>query len=80
MADHRHICIAIAPKFDVASMIGFLKGKSAIALARMQGKERNDTRESFWACGYAVSTAGFNEEQIRPCMRKQEGADDEGRF
>jgi len=80
MVDHVHICIAIAPKFAVASLIGFLKGKSAIALARMQGKERNYTGEHFWARGYAVSTVGFNEEQIRRYIREQEGADGEGRF
>ena len=80
MVDHVHICIAIPPKFAVASLIGFLKGKSAIALARMQGKERNYTGEHFWARGYAVSTVGFNEEQIRRYIREQEGADGEGRF
>ena len=80
MADHVHMCIAIPPKFSVASVIGFLKGKSAIAVARMQGKERNYTGEHFWARGYAVSTVGFNEEQIRRYIRDQEGSDGEGRF
>src|ERR687887_2305959 len=70
MADHVHMCIAIPPKYAVASMIGFLKGKSAIAIARMQGKERNYTGEHFWARGYAVSTVGFNEEQIRRYIRE----------
>lgn len=80
MADHVHMCILIPPKFAVASVIGFLKGKSAIAIARLQGKERNYTGEQFWARGYAVSTVGFNEEQIRRYIREQEGSDDEGRF
>jgi putative transposase len=56
MPDHVHMCIAIPPKHPVASLIGFLKGKSAIAIARLSGKERNFTGEHFWARGYAVST------------------------
>jgi len=80
MADHVHRCIAIPPKFAVASVIGFLKGKSAIAVARLQGKERNYTGEHFWARGYAVSTIGFNEEQIGRYIGEQEGSDGEGRF
>ena len=80
MPDHVHMCILIPPKFAVASVIGFLKGKSAIAVARLQGKERNFTGEHFWARGYAVSTVGFNEEQIRRYIREQEGSNGEGRF
>ena len=49
MPDHVHMCIAIPPKYPVASVIGFLKGKSAIAMARLCGKERNFTGEHFWA-------------------------------
>src|SRR5689334_12744598 len=56
MPDHVHMCIAIPPKHPVASVIGFLKGKSAIAIARLRGKERNFSNEHFWARGYAVST------------------------
>jgi len=80
MPDHVHICIAIPPRHAVASVVGFLKGRSAIAIARLQGKERNFNGESFWARGYAVSTVGFNEEQIRRYIREQEDADGEGRF
>lgn len=80
MPDHVHICIAIPPKHAVASVVGFLKGKSATAIARLQGKERNFNGESFWARGYAVSTVGFNEEQTRRYIRGQEDADGEGRF
>ena len=65
MPDHVHMCIAIPPKHPVASVIGFLKGKSAIAIARLCGKERNFTGEHFWARGYAVSTVGFELEQVR---------------
>lgn len=80
MPDHVHMRIAIPPKHAVASVIGFIKGKSAIAIARLQGKERNFTGEHFWARGYAVSTVGFNEEQIKRYIRDQEGADGSGRF
>jgi len=59
----------------VASVIGFLKGKSAIAVARMCGRERNFTGEHLWARGYAVSTVGFELEQVRPYIREQEAAD-----
>ena len=49
MPDHVHMGIAIPPKHPVASVIGFLKGKSAIAIARLCGKERNFSGEHFWA-------------------------------
>ena len=80
VADHVHMCIAIAPKHAVASVIGFIKGKSAIAIARLQGKERNFNGEHFWARGYAVSTVGFNVEQIRKYIHEQAGSDGSGRF
>lgn len=75
MPDHVHMCIAIPPKHSVASVIGFLKGKSAIAIARLGGKERNFSGEHFWARGYAVSTVGFELEQVRQYIREQEAAD-----
>jgi putative transposase len=66
MPDQVHVVIEIPPKYAVASVIGFLKGKSAIAIARQfSGKERNFTGEHFWARGYAVSTVGYDEEQVR---------------
>jgi len=80
MLDHVHMCIAIPPKYAVASVIGFLKGKSTIAIARLQGKERNFAGEQFWARGYAVTTVGFNEEEIRRYIREQDGSNSEGRF
>ena len=81
MPDHVHICIAIPPKHPVSSVIGFLKGKSAIAVARLQGKERNFTGEHLWARGYAVSTVGFELEQVRQYIREQDAADGEaGQF
>lgn len=74
--DHVHMCIEIPPKYAVANVIGFMKGKSAIAIARMQGKDRNYTGANFWARGYAVSTVGFDEEIIRKYIREQEENDD----
>ena len=75
MPDHVHMCIAIPPKHPVASVIGFLKGKSAIAVAPLNGRERNFTGEHLWARGYAVSTVGFELEQVRRYIREQEEAD-----
>lgn len=83
MLDHIHMLISIPPKYAVSSVIGFLKGKSAIAIARQfSGKTRNFTGEHFWARGYAVSTVGFNIEQIQKYIREQEGLDEpsEGSF
>ncbi|OGI32443.1 MAG: transposase [Candidatus Moranbacteria bacterium RIFOXYA12_FULL_35_19] len=74
--DHVHMCIEIPPKYAVASVIGFLKGKSAIAIARMQGKDRNYTGAHFWARGYAVLTIGFDEEIIKKYVREQSIEDD----
>ena len=81
LADHVHMCLEIPPKHAVASVIGFLKGKSALAIARrVQEKERNFVGEHFWARGYAVSTVGFELESVKKYIREQEKADKEGRF
>ena len=74
MKDHVHMLISIPPKHAVSSVIGFLKGKSTIALLRQFcNKQRNFTGEHFWARGYGVSTVGWNEDQIRKYIRDQEG-------
>ena len=71
--DHVHMCIEIPPKHAVSSIIGFIKGKSAIAIARMfQNKERNFNGAHFWARGYAVSTVGFEINQIKKYIKEQE--------
>ena len=67
--------LAIPPKHPEASVIGFLRGKSAMAIARRSGQERNFTGEHFWARGYAVSSVGFELEQVRQYIREQEAAD-----
>jgi REP element-mobilizing transposase RayT len=73
MPDHVHMCIAIPPKHPVASVIGFLKGKSAIAIARLCGKERNFSGEHFWAAGtrYPPSGSNWNRSAITSASRKQ---------
>jgi putative transposase len=81
MPDHVHMCIEIPPKHSVASVIGFLKGKSALAIARrFAGKERNFIGEHFWARGYAISTVGFELEQVKAYIRDQDANDEAGRF
>ncbi len=81
LPDHVHMCMAIPPKPAVASVVGFLKGKSAIAIARQfSGRQRNYTGEHFGARGDCVSTVGDEEEKVRDYIREQEASDDEGRF
>ena len=78
--DHVHMCIEIPPIHAVAQVIGFMKGKSAIAIARtFQGKKQNYGGAQFWARGYAVSTVGFDEEIIKKYIKEQDDNED-GRF
>ena len=71
--DHVHILISIPPKYAVAQVIGYIKGKSAIHIARTYGgKRRNYVGQHFWARGYFVSTVGRDEEAIRRYIRRQE--------
>jgi putative transposase len=73
MGDHVHVLIAIPPKYAVAQVVGFIKGKSAIHIARVYGgQKKNFTGQSFWARGYFVSTVGRDEESVREYIRKQE--------
>jgi len=77
MADHVHMMIAIPPKYAVSNVVGYIKGKSAIHLARVYGeRKRNFTGQSFWARGYFVSTVGRDEEVIRNYIRNQEREDE----
>ena len=76
LSDHVHMLIAIPPKYAVAQVIGFMKGKSAIHLARVYGeRKRNFVGEHFWARGYYVSTVGRDEAVIREYIKKQEQED-----
>ena len=74
--DHVHMLIAIPPKYSVAEVIGYIKGKSAIAVARQFGdKKKNFNGEKLWARGYAVSTVGFEEGQISSYIKHQKQLD-----
>src|SRR5947209_9273748 len=76
MSDHVHMMISIPPKYAVSQVVGFIKGKSAIHLARTYGENRrNFVGQSFWARGYFVSTVGRDEEVIRNYIRDQEDED-----
>ena len=77
--DHVHMLIKIPPKYAVSEVIGYIKGKSAIAVARQfSGRKKNFNGEKFWARGYAVSTVGFEEEKIKAYIRNQEQLDSQG--
>ena len=74
--DHVHMYIAIPPKYAVAQVVGYIKGKSAIHIARtFSGRTRNFTGENFWARGYFASTVGRDEEVIRRYIQDQERED-----
>ena len=76
MPDHVHMLIAIPPKYAVSQVVGYLKGKSAIHIARTyMGRQRNFTGEHFWARGYYVSTVGLDEEMVRQYIQNQEAED-----
>lgn len=86
LPDHVHMLVKIPPKYAVAEVIGYIKGKSAIAVARQfGGRQRNFNGEKLWARGYSASTVGYEEEQIRRYIRDQEKLDaqnehEDGRF
>ncbi len=76
MIDHVHMLISIPPKYAVSQVIGYIKGKSAIHLARVYGeRKRIFVGQHFWARGYFVSTVGRDEEMIRQYIRRQEEED-----
>ena len=76
MSDHVHMMVSIPPKYSVAQVIGYIKGKSAIHIARHHGeRRRNFTGQHFWARGYFVSTVGRDEAVIREYIRHQEKED-----
>ena len=76
MPDHVHMMISIPPKYAVSQVVGYIKGNSAIHLARVYGEhKRNFVGQHFWARGYFVSTVGRDEEVIREYIRNQEKED-----
>jgi putative transposase len=81
MPDHIHMCLSIPPKYSVAYVIGFLKGKSAVRIHREYLHERRMTGLHFWAAGYCVSTVGLDEARVRQYIREQEKLDNrQGEF
>jgi len=77
IVDHVHMCISIPPKYSMANVVGFIKGKSAISIARnFRGKTKNFAGENFWARGYFVSTVGLDEDMMRNYIRVQEAEDE----
>lgn len=75
MPDHVHMCIEIPPKYSVARVIGYIKGKSAIAARQFNGRKRNFNGEKLWSRGYAVSTVGFESDQVRKYIRHRNDRD-----
>ena len=76
MPDHVHMLVSIPPKYSVSQVVGFIKGKSAIHLARVYGeRKRNFVGQHFWARGYFVSTVGRDESVIREYIKNQEQED-----
>ena len=73
MPDHVHMMLSIPPKYAVAQVVGYIKGKSTIHVARTyMGRQRNYAGQHFWARGYFVSTVGRDEQVIREYIRHQE--------
>ena len=74
--DHVHMMISIPPKYSVSQVVGFIKGKSAIHIARTYGeRSRNFRGQHFWARGYFVSTVGRDEQRVRNYIRAHEVED-----
>lgn len=74
--DHIHVLMSIPPKYSVAQVVGYVKGKSAIHIARISlGQKKNYNGMHFWARGYYESTVGADEEAIRNYIRNQEKED-----
>ncbi|WP_367364294.1 IS200/IS605 family transposase [Candidatus Tisiphia endosymbiont of Nedyus quadrimaculatus] len=77
--DHIHMLIKIPPKYSVAEVIGYIKGTSAIAVTRQfGGRKHSFNGEKLWARGYAVSTVGFEENQVKHYIKNQEQLDSLG--
>lgn len=75
--DHIHMCISIPPKYSVANIIGYIKGKSAmIIFEKYSNQKRNFKGYSFWARGYYVNTVGLDEEKVKQYIKNQEMNDE----
>ena len=77
MPDHVHMLLSIPPKYAVSQVVGFIKGKSAIHIARVYGeRKRNFVGQHFWARGFFVSAVGRDGEAVRECIKHQEKEDE----
>ena len=75
-ADHIHVCLSIPPKYSVATIVGYLKGKSTMILfERYSSLRRNFRGHNFWARGYYVSTVGLDEQRVRQYIKNQQEQD-----
>ena len=70
--DHIHMLVSIPPKYSVAQIMGYLKGKSSLMIfekyANLKYKYGN---RHFWCRGYFVSTVGANKKAIQEYIRNQ---------
>ena len=77
MPDHVHMCLSIPPKIAVVNVVGYMKGNSAITIARrFMGRAKNFTGAVFWARGYFLSTVGLDEGMVRAYIRHQDNEDE----
>jgi putative transposase len=76
LPDHVHMLLSVPPKYSVSNVMGFIKGMSAIHIARVYvGRRRNYVGQHFWARGFWVSTVGKNEAAVRQYIQNQERED-----
>ena len=80
MSDHVHMLISIPPKYSVAHIVGFLKGKTALYVANRYARKRRYKGYHFWARGYFVSTTGYNEQVVRRYIQNQQKQDKSSDF
>ena len=71
MPDHVHMVLSVPPKYSIATVIGFLKGKSAIRLHQLFGNRKSVMQKSFWSRGYFVRTGGLDEVVVREYVKNQ---------
>jgi putative transposase len=77
MVDHPHICLSVPSQYTVSNIVGYIKGKRMISIARyFGGRQKNFTGEVFWARDYFVSTVGLDEKMVRAYIRNQEQEDE----
>ena len=75
MSDHIHMCLSVPPKYSIAMVVGYLKGKSAIRIHRELNQSKGFTNKNFWSRGYFVSTVGLDEQVVRDYIKNQEELD-----